>query len=185
MTRADLTETDRLREVERLAREVRSAALDEGWLCHGQDPEEATPLQRAVNALARSLRHHHFPGDGCVEEDRPLIELAGVVIIRPGVMPPASDETYEQACLRLGVEPRQEGWALWNTWGRQQSRITMVVSAVDTTEGLLANWSRGVDVSPVRPLPSQIALVHQGWAGPMTLSPGAIGRTGLLDPPPP
>ncbi|MEU6688390.1 hypothetical protein [Streptomyces sp. NPDC046832] len=181
MTRRALTRDEYLNEVERLAREVRSAALEEGWLCYGHDPEDATTLQRAVNALARALQHHHFPGDGCVEEeDRPLVELAGVVIIRPGAMPIALDETYEQACLRIGVEPREEGWALWNTWGKGQSRITMVVSAVGTTEGLLANWSRGVDVFPVRPLPSQVALIQQGWSGPMTLSPLAVKKTGLL-----
>ncbi|WP_406368896.1 hypothetical protein OG788_02845 [Streptomyces sp. NBC_00647] len=181
MTRPALTQAEYLAEVERLAREVRSAALVEGWLTYGNDPEGATVLQRAVNELARTLRHHHFPGDGCVEEELPLIDLVGVVIIRPGVMPSARDETYEQACLRIGVEPREEGWALWNTWGKAQDRITMVVSAVDTTVGLLANWSRGVDVSPVRPLPSQIALIRQGWSGPMTLSPRAVKRTGLLD----
>ncbi|MFI6874455.1 hypothetical protein ACIBL6_13520 [Streptomyces sp. NPDC050400] len=183
MTRPDPTEAEHAGEVERLARAVRSAARDEGWLCYGPDPEDATALQRAVNALARTLRHHHFPGDGCVEEDRPLVELAGVVVIRPGVMPSASDETYEQACLRIGVEPREEGWALWCTWGKERARITMVVSAVDTTEGLLANWSRGVAVSPVRPVPSQIALIHQGWAGPMTLSPRAVRQLGLLESP--
>ncbi|MFJ4536722.1 hypothetical protein ACIP39_12255 [Streptomyces tibetensis] len=182
MTRPALTQNEYLSEVERLAREVRSAAWEEGWLCYGHDPEDATTLQRAVNALARVLQHHHFPGDGCVEEeDRPLVELVGVVIIRPGAMPSALDETYEQACLRIGVEPREEGWALWNTWGKGQSRMTMVVSAVDTTDGLLANWSRGVDILPVQPLPSQVALIQQGWAGPMTLSPRAAKKTGLLD----
>lgn len=109
MTRSDLTETEHLKEIERLAREVRSAALREGWLSYAPDPENATELQRSVNALARALRHCHFPGDGCVEEYRPLVELAGVLIIRPGIMPSELNETYEQACLRIGVEPREEG----------------------------------------------------------------------------
>ncbi|MFJ8637427.1 hypothetical protein [Streptomyces sp. NPDC093568] len=178
MTRSGLTETKHLKEIERLAREVQAAALREGWLSYAPDPEKATGLQRSVNALARALRHYHFPGDGCVEEDRSLVELAGVLIIRPGIMPSELNETYEQACLRIGVEPREEGWALWNTWGKGQARITMVVSAVNTTEGLLANWSRGVDIHPVLPLPSQVALVQQGWAGPMTLSPLAAKKVG-------
>lgn len=56
---------------------------------------------------------------------------------------------------------------------------TMIVSAVDSTEGLLANWSRGRTVYPVMPVPSQIALVHQGWAAPMILSPHGARKAGL------
>ncbi|MFF3323455.1 hypothetical protein [Streptomyces sp. NPDC002889] len=184
MPRPELSELDHLREVERLAKAVTNAAFAEGWLSYEPDAEAATPLQRAVNALARELRHHHFPGDGCLdeEEDRPSAGLAGVLVLRPSVMPAGMGETYQQACARLGVEPRQEGWALWNTWGDGGTRVTMVVSAVDTTEGLLANWARNRPVYPVTPLPSQIAQIHQGWAGPMTFSPlGAqkLGLTGL------
>ncbi|MDX3696241.1 hypothetical protein PV726_39180 [Streptomyces europaeiscabiei] len=39
----------------------------------------------------------------------------------------------------------------------------MVVSAVDTTEGLLTNWAKGRDLLPVMPLPSRTARVHAGW----------------------
>ncbi|MFJ4469777.1 hypothetical protein ACIP2X_20195 [Streptomyces sp. NPDC089424] len=182
MPRPELSELDHLREIERLARAVAAAALDAGHLSYAPDPDDATPLQRAVNALAREIRHHHFPGDGCLpEEDRPTVRLAGVVLLRPAPSPPATEETYETACARLGVEARAEGWAQWNTWGSGGARITMVVSSVDTTLGLLANWARGRDVYPVRPLPSQVALVRQGWAGPMTLSPWGAARLDLTD----
>ncbi|MFF7216029.1 hypothetical protein ACFZAU_36755 [Streptomyces sp. NPDC008238] len=180
MTRPELTELDHLREVERLARAVVSAAGDESWLSYLPEPQDATALQRAVNALARSIRHYHFPGDGCVDdEDRPDVRLVGVVILRPGAMPAEWTETYDAACARLGVEARPEGWALWNTWSDGGMPATMVVSADDTTEGLLRNWSRGRAALPVLPLPSQVALVHQGWNAPMVLSPAAAHRTGL------
>ncbi|WP_344324488.1 hypothetical protein [Kitasatospora putterlickiae] len=57
--------------------------------------------------------------------------------------------------------------------------MTMVVSAVDTTEGLVANWSRGKSYYPVTPLPSQIALVHHGWAAHMIFSPFGVKKLGL------
>lgn len=55
----------------------------------------------------------------------------------------------------------------------------MVVSAVDTTVGLLTNWARGRHVYPVTPLPSQMAHIQQGRAGPMTFSPFGVERSGL------
>ncbi|WP_326783120.1 hypothetical protein [Streptomyces sp. NBC_00151] len=178
--RPDLTEQEYLREVERLANEVVAAAIGEEWLSYAPDPSDATPLQRAVNALARAMRHYHFVGDGCAEEDgRPSIKLAGVVLIRPDAMPADLGETYEDACSRLGVDPRPEGWALWNTWGEGNVRVTMIVSAMDTTEGLLLNWARGRTVYPVMPVPSQIALIHQGWSGPMIFSPFGRSKLGL------
>ncbi|MEU4094420.1 hypothetical protein [Streptomyces sp. NPDC026673] len=180
MTRPEMTELDHLREVERLARAVVSAAGGEGWLSYAPDPDDASGLQRAVNALARSIRHYHFPGDGCVEdEERPVVKLAGVVVLRPDAMPAEWTGTYEEACTRLGVEPRPDGWALWNTWGDDNMRVTMIVSAVDSTEGLLANWSRGRSVYPVMPLPSQVALIHQGWSAPMIFSPYGAQKVGL------
>ncbi|WP_432013702.1 hypothetical protein [Streptomyces cucumeris] len=180
MSRPDLSELDYLREIERLARVVTTAASAEGHLSFEPDPDDATPLQRAVNALAREIRHYHFPGDGCLpEEDRPTVRLAGVMVLRPNSLPSGMEETYEEACARLGVEARAEGWALWNTWGKGGARVTMVVSSVDTTEGLLANWARGRHVYPVTPVPSQIARVQQGWAGPMTLSPFGAEQLGL------
>ncbi|MFI7014195.1 hypothetical protein [Streptomyces sp. NPDC050164] len=180
MPRPELSELDYLREIERLARAVTAAASAEGHLSYAPDPDDATPLQRAVNALAREIRHYHFPGDGCLpEEDRPPVRLAGVVVLRPTSLPPGTEETYEEACARLGVEARAEGWALWNTWGKGGARVTMVVSSVDTTLGLLANWARGRDVYPVSPVPSQVAQIQQGWAGPMTFSPWGAERLGI------
>ncbi|MES5819881.1 hypothetical protein [Streptomyces sp. RG80] len=179
MTSARLSSLDYLREIERLANQVRAAASSEGWLSYDEDPGDATALQRSVNALARALRHYHFEGDGCLEEDRPLVRLVGACLLKPGAMPAGVEEGYEEVCARIGVEPRPEGWALWNTWGDGELKVTMVVSAVETTEGLLANWSRGRALDPVQPLPSQIALVRHGWIGPMTFSPRAVSRTGL------
>ncbi|WP_448322060.1 hypothetical protein [Streptomyces sp. CO7] len=165
MTRPELTELDHLREIERLAKAVATAAAGEEW--YACDTEGEGPLQRSVNALGRALLHYHFPLDGCLEEEeeRPQVPLAAVAVIRPGAMPVGTDETYENACARLGVEARSEGWALWNTWVNGNAKVTMVVTAVDTTEGLLTNWAKGRDLLPVMPLPSQIAQVHAGWTG--------------------
>ncbi|MET8963000.1 hypothetical protein ABZX69_26635 [Streptomyces sp. NPDC004074] len=179
MTAPELGEEDYLREIERLAHRVSVEAFREGWVCLPADPEDATPLQASVNALARALRSYHFPGDGCTQEDRPLTRAVGAAVFRPQVMPAGVQESYEEACARLGVAPRPEGWALWNTWGEGDLEVTLVVSAIETTEGLLENWSRGRSVDPVSPLPSQIALVRRGWIGPMTLPPRAAHRAGL------
>lgn len=94
-------------------------------------------------------------------------------------MPAGVEEAYEEVCARIGVDPRPEGWALWNTWSDGDLKVTMVVSAVETTEGLFANWARGRAVDPVSPLSSQIILVRQGWIGPMTFSPRGVKRMGL------
>ncbi|GHH17718.1 hypothetical protein [Streptomyces lanatus] len=180
MTSLELDDLDHLREIERLAARVREAASDEGWLCYLEDPEDATPLQRSVNALARVLRHYHFEGDGCLEDDdRPTVRLVGACVLRPAVMPAGVEETYAEVCARIGVEPRPEGWALWHTWSDGDLKVTMVVTAVETTEGLFQNWSCGRAVDPLTPLPSQIALVRHGWIGPITFSPRGVSRTGL------
>ncbi|MGW1410854.1 hypothetical protein [Streptomyces sp. NPDC002403] len=179
MTSPELSELDYLREIERLANRVRVEASTEGWLSLQADPEEATPLQHSVNVLARALRHYHFEGDGCLEEDRPLVRLVGASVLKPGTMPAGMDDAYEEVCARLGVEPRSEGWALWNTWSDGDLKVTMVVSAVEATEGLFENWAHGRALDPVSPLPSQIVLVLQGWIGPMTFSPRGVSRTGL------
>ncbi|WP_106402666.1 hypothetical protein [Actinocorallia populi] len=178
MIESELSELDYLREIERLAKAVTSAAAGEDW--YADDDVAEGPLQRSVNALGRALLQYHFPLDGCVEEeDLPLVELAGVSIIRPEAMPMGMTGTYEQACARLGVEARPEGWSLWNTWGEGNLRVTMVVSAVDTTEGLLMNWAKGRKLLPVMPLPSQIAQVHEGWSGSPTFSPHGKKKLGL------
>ena len=44
-----------------------AADASEGWLSLLPDAAEATPLQRAVNDLARNLRMRHFDGDGCID----------------------------------------------------------------------------------------------------------------------
>lgn len=181
MPRPELTETEYLRQIERLARGVANATTDEDWFSYDEDPPEATRLQRMAGALARGIRRYHFDGDGCMEDerDRPEMKLAGVLILRPEAMPVGMDETYEQTCLRLGVDAQPEGWALWNTWSEGGDAVTMVVSAVATTEGLLTNWTRGIAYYPTVPLPSQIVLVRQGWTEPMTLSPNSVRRLGL------
>ncbi|MGW0185695.1 hypothetical protein ACWDV7_08100 [Streptomyces sp. NPDC003362] len=179
MTSPKLSDLDYLREIERLANRVKAQAASEGWLSYGEDPDDATPLRRSVNALARALRHYHFEGDGCLEEVRPLVRLVGASVLKPGAMPAGVEEEYEEVCARLGVEPRPEGWALWNTWSDGELKVTMVVSAVETTEGLFQNWSRGRALDPVTPLPSQVVLVRHGWIGPMTFSPRGVSRLGL------
>jgi len=64
------TDVEYLQRIEALARKVIDQALDEGWLT--LDPEDEvhqTPLQRAVNERARHLRHKHYEGDGCLNQD--------------------------------------------------------------------------------------------------------------------
>jgi hypothetical protein len=57
-----------LHRVESLAHEVVDCAANEGWLSYAPDPGGATQLQRAVNELARNLRHVHYDGDGCLDQ---------------------------------------------------------------------------------------------------------------------
>jgi hypothetical protein len=57
-----------LRQIEALANEVVDCADDEGWLSYEPDPDDATPLQRTVNKIARTLRYVHYEGDGCIDE---------------------------------------------------------------------------------------------------------------------
>jgi hypothetical protein len=170
----ELSEDDHLRQVDLLARDVADAANDEGWLSYAPDPGDATPLQRAVNELARALRHWHFQGDGCLPEERPLLHLGGAALITPQM-----GEGYRAGCTRLGVAERAEGWALWHTWDEYARAHTMVVSAVETTQALLENWSRGLDVHPGQPRRSQVAAVARGWVGPITLSPSHATTIGL------
>ncbi len=179
MTELELGELDHLREIERLAHRVTVEASGEDWLSYQPDPADATPLQCSINALARAVRSYHFEGDGCVDEDRPLIPLVGAAVLKPGAVPPGMAEDYAEACALLGVEARPEGWALWSTWDDGGHRVTMVVTAVDTTYGLFRNWSRGRESDPVTPLPSQIGQVRKGWIGPLTFSPRGVERTGL------
>ncbi|MCW2942670.1 MAG: hypothetical protein JWN00_5655 [Actinomycetia bacterium] len=100
----ELDEHDYLRRLELLARDVVGRALDEGWVSYPPDPQDATPLQRAVNELARTLRHYHFEGDGCVET-QPLYRIGGAGLLRP------ETDSFTEICGQLGVEARAEGWA--------------------------------------------------------------------------
>lgn len=125
---SDLDEFDYLRRVEMLARELVERAHDEGWLSYAGDPDDATPLQRMVNELARTLRHYHFEGDGCIDE-RPAYRIGGAGLIRP------DSDAYTEMCSRLGVEARAEGWALWHTWDNEQQAHTLVTTCIATTEG--------------------------------------------------
>lgn len=177
MPRPELNEYDYLRQIELLATDVVNHAQQEGWLSYHPDPADATAVQRAVNELARQLRHHHFPGDGCLEESAPL-RLAGASLLTPGSTD-TEQASYRKCCTSLGVQPRDDGWALWHTWGHQQRPHTVVTTALDTTHGLLDNWSRGHDVYPARPRRSQIAATVSGWTEPMILSPGYARMTNL------
>jgi hypothetical protein len=170
--------------VERLARDVVSAAANAGWLDDDADDDPAAPfdphaaptpgLRHSVAALSRRLRHHHFPGDGCLEE-RPPMRLAGAALLSPAGTK-ASDVSYDRACRGLGVEARDEGWGLWHAWAENEMSVTLVVTCVDTTVGLLRSWAQGIKVDPATPLPAHIAAVRTGWFGPMVLSPRSTRR---------
>lgn len=64
-----LSDEDYLKKVEELANVVCDKALEEGWLTCLPDDDDHTPLQRAINELARNLRHVHYEGDGCLDQD--------------------------------------------------------------------------------------------------------------------
>lgn len=172
----DPTEAEYLRQVELLANDVANRALDEGWLSFAPDPDDATPLQRAVNALARELRHYHFEDDGCVDPDAPLINLAGALVIAPTSALGA--QRYADICARLGVEARPQGWALWHSRDERGQRITLVTSKIETTEGMLLAWSKGRDLRPARPARAAVAATVTGWLGPAVRSPGYAARAG-------
>jgi hypothetical protein len=174
----DSSEQEYLRQIELLAIDVVDHAQGEGWLSYQPDPDQATPLQRAVNELARQLRHQHFDGDGCLDSNRPVLHLGGAALITPGRTAQERD-VYRTHCGELGVEARSEGWALWHTWDSQARPHTIVTTALATTTGLLDNWSHGRDVHPVQPHRSQIAAVVNGWAQPIILSPSHATTIGL------
>ena len=180
-----MSESEYLREIEARSRAVVTEAFDEGWVAYDAEVEETNPLRRAVNELARTLCSYHYQGDGCLDEeaDRPRMRLAGVIMLRPAAMPFGMDDDYETACQRLNVDPRPEGWAIWNTWSEQGLPVALVMTDIDGTEGLLINWAKGIATYPVTPVPSQIAQVIQYWIAPMTVSPRVrryLGVDGLL-----
>lgn len=174
----DLDESDYQRRVELLARELISRAHDEGWLSDEHDAGDATPLQRAVAEIAKTLRHYHFEGDGCLEE-RPHIGLGGAALIRPNSQLGDQEDDYAELCARLGVEARAEGWALWHTWDDKQRAHTVVTTCIVTTEELLSNWSRRISVYPARPDRAQVVAVVRGWTGPIIVSPDHARDLGL------
>ncbi|WP_187398965.1 hypothetical protein [Micromonospora sp. WP24] len=176
---SDPTEAEYLRQIELLANDVANRALDEDWLSFDPDPDDATPLQRAVNALARQLRHHHFENDGCVDPDTPLVGLAGALLVRPTTA--LSKHEYVDICERLGVEARPQGWALWHTWDQKGRRITMVTTRISTTEGMLLVWSRGHHMVPAKPPRAAVAATVRGWLGPAVRSPGYAAETGVME----
>ncbi|MER5645485.1 hypothetical protein [Streptosporangium sp. NPDC002524] len=182
MSRIDLSDIEYLRHIEHLAREIVDAAGDEGWLTLATVSDEATPLRRAVIETARQLRHYHFDGDGCLDEDLPLMRLAGVVILRPDALPVGMEESYTEICARLGVEARPEGWAIWNTWAKDGQPISIVLIDPGGTEGLLTNWAQGIEVYPITPLPAQVVLTRQGWITPMALSPASARKLEVTRP---
>ncbi|MFF3445438.1 hypothetical protein [Streptosporangium sp. NPDC002721] len=173
MFRTDFSDIEYLRHIEHLAREIVNAADNEGWLTLITTSDEATPLRRAVTETARHLRHHHFDGDGCLDEDLPLMKLAGVVILRPHALPVGMEESYSEICDRLDIGARPEGWAIWNAWAKDGQPISIVLVDSSGTEGLLTNWTQGIEVYPITPLPAQVILTRQGWITPMTLSPAS------------
>ena len=175
---SELSEQDYLRQIELLAHDVVRAAQGEGWQTYGPDPAQATTLHKAVNDLARTLQHHHFDGDGCVDDGQPILQLGGAALITPGNTA-AQEANYRTGCGRLGVGERREGWALWYTWDDQERAHTMVTTALETTRALLENWSQGRDVHPTRPRRAHIAAVVRGWVGPVTLSPTHATKIGL------
>ncbi|MFI7057612.1 hypothetical protein ACWDOR_37095 [Streptosporangium canum] len=169
---SDLDELDYLRRVELLARDLVERAFGEGMLSCSPDPDDANPLHRAIDELARTLRHYHFDGDGCVD-DRPLYRIAGAGLIRP------DSDSYAELCVRLGVQARAEGWALWHTWDNRHQPHTLVTTCIATTEGLLENWARGISVLPAKPDRSQLVAVVREWAGPVVLSPDHAREIGI------
>ena len=64
-----LSDESYLKHVEGLANVVCDAAFDEGWLTYLPDDAGQSPLQQAINELARNLRHVHYEGDGCLDEN--------------------------------------------------------------------------------------------------------------------
>lgn len=181
VARPEMSESEYLREVEALGRAVVDAAAGEGWLAYDEEPPETNALRGAVNELARTLRHYHYQGDGCLDEeaDRPRMRLVGVVLLRPAAMPFGMDDDYETVCQRLNVDPRSEGWAIWNTWSDQGLPVSLVMTDLNGTDGLLIAWAQGITTYPVAPVPSQIAQVHQGWTAPMTVSPRVRRHLGV------
>ena len=99
-------------------------------------------------------------------------------MITPGATSEERD-AYRRLCQKLGIDAREDGWALWCTWDHRSRAHTMVTTALDTTRGLLDNWAQGRDVHPVQPNRAQITAVVRDWFQPVTLSPSHATTIGL------
>lgn len=55
--------------IEQLAQAVADEAFEEGWLEYDSDGSGRTALQNSIIELAQNLRHVHFAGDGCLDEE--------------------------------------------------------------------------------------------------------------------
>jgi len=60
-------DADYYERIEALAKAVCSRASDEGSLTFLPEDDDQTPLQNAVNELARNLRYVHQDDDGCLD----------------------------------------------------------------------------------------------------------------------
>ncbi|GHJ50052.1 hypothetical protein Cs7R123_73940 [Catellatospora sp. TT07R-123] len=164
------TDMDYLRQVEFLANRLVATAYDEGWEVL-EPSADAGPVALALREIAMVLQHFHFDGDGCLDDESRLRDVAGVLVLRPEAMPPTADYTYEQVCAGLYLKPQPGGWAIWNTWTRSRKRCALVLNDPHTTEGLLLAWEHGRAIWPAEPLKGQVARVVSGWVGPMVWHP--------------
>ena len=148
----------------------------------GPDLQAMSPFQRSVYELVKKVRWWHFADDGCIKEpDRPLMMLGGVLLIGPDIMPDGWKTDYATLCKKLGISARDEGWALWCTWDKRGRAYTLVTSNLETTRGILNNWSRGRDIHPLRPEQGQVAATIRGWHWPVIISPGRAAQLELVD----
>jgi hypothetical protein len=170
--RSNRDDPDYLRRVESCARELILEAVKENRQVYLED-SHPTAFDRALVDLARAVEDwEHFTGDGCLADDPPSLPLAGIVILKPKAMPPTARFTYESACDGLGVEPRIEGWAVWNVWDeRRKHRHALILSDFNVTQALLRNWAAGIAVQPSQPLRHHIAQRVEGWVRPMIQFP--------------
>jgi len=78
--------------------------------------------------------------------------VAGALVVRPGEAHEGLNLTYDDACTRLGLDPRPEGCALWGLVGLHRQRghphkQMLVTSMVHETQTPLSAWRMGVDMT--------------------------------------
>ncbi|MFM9462613.1 hypothetical protein ACKI1K_07140 [Streptomyces scabiei] len=76
--------------------------------------------------------------------------LAGALVIGPREMPEGLELSYPDACTRLGIQPRAEGYALWallrlDARTGQMTRSMLVTTLVEDTRTALSVWRMGVE----------------------------------------